>query len=87
MRFRSVFYYVDFLDDKHLTLTMRSFAFAGKKGREWLDSAMETAKTPLEVRQRLYRRYKGKLRNVGIEFDPEVVAAFGVARMELIDLG
>lgn len=86
MRFRSVFYYVDFLDDKRQTLTLRSFAYKDKNMREWLTSNLETAKTIQEIRQRLYRRYKGKLRNVGVEYDHEVVAAFGVPKMELLDL-
>lgn len=86
MRFRSVFYYVDFLDDRRSCLSIRSFSFSGKKTREWLSSNLETAKSIQEIRHRLYKRYKGKLRNIGIEFDPEVIAAFGVPKMELLDL-
>lgn len=86
MRMRSVFYYVDFWDDSKRMLSIRAFTHKGKSGREWLDSCRENLRTPQEVREVLYKRYKGKLRNVGIEYDPEVVEAFPVARMELIDL-
>lgn len=83
---RSVFYYVDFVAEFQQMLTMRAFVYVGKGGREWLDSSLENARSLDEIRNTLRRRYRGKLRSVGLEFDPEVVRVLGCAKMELIEI-
>lgn len=83
---RSVFYYVDFVAEFQQMLTIRAFVYAGKGGREWLDSALENSRSLDEIRNTLRKRYRGKLRSVGLEMDPQVVRVLGCAKMELIEM-
>ena len=73
MRFKNVFFYVDFFQGSDSVLTYRCFVWSGKGGgREWMDSALHVERSIDAIKLSLAKQFRNKLRSVQLEYSPKV---------------
>ncbi len=85
MRFKNVFFYVDFYGTNQTAFSYRAFVYAGKGGREWLDSALNVSPSLQHVKFELIKRFRNKLRSVQLQYSPAVSREFNLDVYEVLE--